>query len=968
MRTSRPSWTLAFLITALTLALPRPSSSQTNVTTSHNDLRRTGANLSETVLTTGNVNVAQFGKLFERVVDDQIYGQPLVVSGVNIPGTGVHNVVYVATVNNTIYAFDADSPAAAAPLWSVNYGDPPQIVPVNRTDVGQSCGEYTDFSGNIGIIGTPVIDPATNTIYFVVRTKENNTFVERLRALDIRNGQERTGSPVQIEATIQGTGAGSDAQQRLSFNPRTQNQRAALLLLNNTVFIAWASHCDTGPYHGWIMGYDAASLEQRMVYNTTPNGSMGGIWQSGEGLSADLSGNLYAVTGNGSVTGQTGGVDIGIGFVKVSQTGSLLDWFVPYNWTTLNSLDSDLMQGPLLLPDTSLMVSGGKQGVLYVVDTNNMGHLRTGNDNQIVQSLQASTAGRMNGTPVYWASPNHGPVIYYWAGGDPLKMFRFADGRFDTTPVAQGAHLSPQNMPGGILSLSANQQVPGTGILWAALSASGNPNNQTRPGMVRAYDAMDVTRELWNSEQNPTRDRLGNFSKFSAPTIANGKVYVATFSNRLVVYGVLGAGPGNSAPVVNAGADQGVVFPMEATLTGTATDDGNPSPPGSLFTSWTKISGPGAVTFGSPTSLTTTVGFSAVGDYLLRLTVSDGAAASTDDIRVVVYPAVGSGTGLLARYYNDPGTGSHFTTLALTRVDATVDFAWTGSPGTNVQSDAFSVRWTGRVQAPETADFIFGTLSNDGVRLWVDNQLVIDNWTDHDSVLDSAPPVALIQGATYDIRLELYDSSGPAAARLLWSSPGRPQEVVPMTALYPENVTNQAPGVNAGPDQTLPAPGATALDGLATDDGLPSPPGALTYSWSKISGREESENPVVFANPNSLTTTVTFPAEDVYVLRLTVSDGAITVSDDVTVTVGNPQSGTGTGLTGRYYTDTALQSLGFTRTDPAIDFNWGMGPPATGFIQDRFSVRWTGKIRAIQSGPHTFSVTSDDGVRLWIGG
>ena len=328
---------------ASALLLSASALAQTSVTTQHNDAARTGANLTETVLTTTNVNVSQFGKIFERVVDDEIYAQPLYVEGVIIPGLGIRNVVYVATNNDSVYAFDADDPAAAAPLWRVNYTDPAAgIIPVSRTDVGQACGTYVDFAGKIGIVGTPVIDSVSQTMYFVVRTKENGTFVQRLHAIDIRDGRERPGSPLVVQASVVGTGDGRDAQNNIAFNPRTQNQRAGLLLDHGTVYITWASYCDQGPYHGWILGYDAASLQQVMVYNTTPDGGLGGIWQSGAGLSADPTGNLYGLTGNGSFNGDIGGMNFGNSFIKVSPTGALLDWFTPFNWSFLNATDEDL--------------------------------------------------------------------------------------------------------------------------------------------------------------------------------------------------------------------------------------------------------------------------------------------------------------------------------------------------------------------------------------------------------------------------------------------------------------------------------------------------------------------------------------------------------------------------------------------------------------------------------------------------
>ena len=262
---------------------------QVNVTTNRNDLARTGANLAESLLTTTNVNVAQFGKLFERTVDDEIYAQPLYVANVNVPGVGVRNVIYIATMRNSVYAFDADNPGASTPLWHVALSSPPAVVPVHRSDVGQSCGTYLDFAGNIGIVGTPVIDPGSQTIYFVARTKENGNFVQRLRAFDIRDGSERAGSPVVIQASVTGTGGGGVGGV-VSFDSRIHNQRAGLMLQNGVVYIAWASHCDQGPYHGWILGYNATSLQQVLHVQHDAGWVLGGIWQSGQALSADARG------------------------------------------------------------------------------------------------------------------------------------------------------------------------------------------------------------------------------------------------------------------------------------------------------------------------------------------------------------------------------------------------------------------------------------------------------------------------------------------------------------------------------------------------------------------------------------------------------------------------------------------------------------------------------------------------------
>ena len=882
---TRRSAGLAVLCASL---VPLTVSAQTAVVTQHNDAARTGATLTETILTTTNVNVSEFGKLFERTVDDEIYVQPLYVDNVNIPGVGVRNVVYVATNNDSVYAFDADDPTATSPLWRVNYTNPAAgIVPVSRTDVGQACGTYVDFAGNIGIAGTPAIDLPSQTMYFVVRTKENGTFVQRLHAIDIRDGSERTGSPVVIQASVSGTGDGRDAQNNIAFNARTENQRAGLLIDHGTVYITWASYCDQGPYHGWILGYDVASLQQVMVYNTSPDGGLGGIWQSGGGLAADAAGNLYALTGNGSFNGDTGGRNFGNSFIKVSPAGTLLDWFTPYNWSFLNATDEDLgIQNALLIPNTNLVVGGGKEGVLYVVDRSNMGHSRTNDNGQIVQSFQASSAARMNGAPVYWNSPAYGPAIYLWPAGDPLKVFRLVGGLFATPASAQSTALAPGGMPGGMLSLSANGGAAGTGILWATLSRGGDANHAPQPGILRAYDAGNVTRELWNSQQNATRDTLGNFSKFGPPTVANGKVYVASLSNKLVVYGLIGPSGGNTAPIINAGSDQSLPSPGTTALAGSATDDGNPNPPGQLTTTWTLVNGPASVTFAAPNALSTNATFSIPGAYTIRLTAFDGQATSSDDLTVVVAAPDGSGTGLLAQYFNDAGSGVYFTALALTRTDPVVDFDWaSAAPDPALQADNFSVRWSGQVLAPVTGSYTFTTSSDDGVRLYVNGQLLIDNWTDH-AVVQNSGTIALVANQKYDIRMEFYDHGQLATARLSWSYPGQALQVVPQWVLYPAPPVNQPPTVDAGPDRVITLPAGAPLNGVAKDDGLPG--SGLTITWSKISGREDSSGgTVTFANPNAPVTTATFGADGVYVLRLTVSDGAVTVSDDVTVTV-NP--------------------------------------------------------------------------------
>ncbi len=517
---------LFFLWHSLT---PSPAQAQVSVTTHHNDIGRTGQNLNETTLTTSNVNVNQFGKLFACPVDGYIYAQPLYVAQVAISST-THNVVYVATENNSVYAFDADS---GTQLWHVNLG-----TPVPSTDIAST---YKDLTPVIGITGTPVIDPGSSTLYVVAKTKvtSNNTYHQNLHALDITTGIERPGSPVEITASVSGNGSGSSGG-AIAFQPLYQLNRPGLLLLNGEIYIAFGSHGDIGPYHGWVLAYNASTLVQTAVFNTTPNGSEGAIWQGGQGLVADVA-NIYFMTGNGTFNANAGGTEYGDSVVKLATLSglSVSNYFTPDNQGALNQSDLDLGSGgPILLPQTTSIVGGGKDGILRLIDTADMGGYNSAFNGDL-QEFQATSGIIMIG-PVYWNSPSNGPLVYLWGPGDHLKAFEFLNGSFQTTPVLQSSMTSPSgNSNAAALSLSANASTSGTGIVWASVSYSGDSNQQTVPGILRAFDATNPTTELWDSKQNVARDDVGNYAKFAPPTVVNGKVYLATFSNKLVVYGLL---------------------------------------------------------------------------------------------------------------------------------------------------------------------------------------------------------------------------------------------------------------------------------------------------------------------------------------------------------------------------------------------------------------------------------------------
>ena len=516
---------------ALCAVAAAPALAQVNVLTQHNDNARTGANLRETVLTPAAVDKSRFGMLYKRVLDDQLYTQPLVVTQVAVGG-GTHDIVYVTTVNNSVYAFDANDAEATSPIWHVNFG-----TPANLHSAPFGC---LDINGQLGIIGTPVIDRERGALYVVALTRTGAGFTQRLHALDLVTGADLPESPVVIKAE--------------QFDALLQNQRPALMLANSMVYLGYASHCDKDPYHGFLMAYDAKTLRQVGVFNTSPTGSEASIWQSGQGPSADAEGNVYVVTGNGSWDGVK---NFSESFLKLSPTLALLDWFTPTNHLQLDAKDADLnSSGASLIPGTHLVVGGGKEGVLYSLDTRHLGHL---GDEQAVQHFKA-TASHMHSL-VYWASARRGALLYVWGQRDKARAYHIDGERLVKTPVMM-RDVANQGHPGAMLSLSANGARDG--ILWAAIHATGDSWHESRPGILHAYDADDIQHELWNSLEVPARDDCGKYSKMAAPTIANGKVYLASFGTENVgtgqfcVYGML---PASGAAALGA-APSGVKAEM----------------------------------------------------------------------------------------------------------------------------------------------------------------------------------------------------------------------------------------------------------------------------------------------------------------------------------------------------------------------------------------------------------------------
>ena len=517
---------------------------QVNVLTYQYDNTRAGANVNETLLTPGNVNATQFGKLFAAPVDGYIYGQPLYFANVVIPGKGTHNVVYAATEHDSVYAIDADS---GAPLWQAAFLNAAAGV----TSVPAADTNCSQIEPEIGITGTPVIDPGSGTIFLVAMTKEMSggtaSYVHRLHALDIATGAEKPGSPVVIQATYPGTGEHGST---LGFNPRNYKQRPGLLLLNGVVYTAWSSHCDIGTYHGWLIGYDEQTLRQVSVYNTTPNGNEGSLWAGGAAPAADGAGNIYIVSGNGTFDGTTGdGPDLGESFIRLSSPGlTATDYFAPYNFSDLNNRDLDTgSAGVALLGDEAgspahphLMAGAGKEGRIYLLDRDNLGKVQTGSDSQIVQSLPGAI-GVLFGNPAYFNQ-----TLFFCGSGDNLKAFSVMGAAMPATPVSR----SPEKFvsPGCVPTVSAAGKV--NGIVWALDQA----------GILRAFDASNLGHELYNSGQNSSRDAFGHAVKFSVPTVANGKVYAGSQS-ALVAYGILPAGTPTAVIANSASGDTSAVAP-----------------------------------------------------------------------------------------------------------------------------------------------------------------------------------------------------------------------------------------------------------------------------------------------------------------------------------------------------------------------------------------------------------------------
>ncbi len=761
--------------------------------TYHNDNTRDGANTNETFLTPGNVNVGSFGRLFSYAVDGHVYAQPLVMTNLNIPGQGVHNVVFAATEHDSVYAFDADSNAGSngGLLWQTNLGVS-AVMP--NSDFGNRYGPYHDLTPEMGITGTPVIDPVSGTLYVDAFTHEGTNYYHRIHALNITNGNERSFSPVLVAVTISGGGVDSSGG-KLAFNAEQSFNRCAMTLAGGILYVTYTGYADTDPYHGWILGYNPANLQllTNYVFNTSPNSTIAvwgpnagecGIWMGGNGLSVDANTNLYFEVGNGPFNANTNGTEYGDSFVRLSTSSKLAvaDYFTPFNQASLSSADSDVGSGgPLLLPSavgssahTNLIVGCGKEGKIYLVDRDNMGHYNVANDNAIVQEIPGAVGGT-------WSSPayfNH--FIYYHGNGDVLKAFSINNAAIGTTPASQST--TSYGFPGCTPAVSANGN--NNGIVWdiqADAYGSGGPS------ILHAYNATNVAQELYNSSQNLTRDNPGGAVKMTVPTIVNGKVYVgAKFA--LSVYG------GSLFLATPAISPNGSIFTNSITVTLSDATLG--------ATIYYTLNGTAPTTnstlYSGPFVITNSVQVQAIATR--PGSVNSGVASAS----FVNSSSLGSGTGLSGAYYSNHNSTNPFTgSPTLVRTDATVNFNWgTGSPDPTISTDNFTVLWSGSVQPQYNETYTFYATADDGVRLWINGQELVNGWVDEGATTYQGS-IALNAQQLYTITMEYYEHTGGAVAQLAWSSPSTAQAILPQTQLYP--YTNPPPGVVL----TAPASGST---------------------------------------------------------------------------------------------------------------------------------------------------------------
>jgi uncharacterized repeat protein (TIGR03806 family) len=778
-------------------AIPSPtfttlaSNPSASALTFHYDNTRQGQNTNELFLTLSSVNTSTFGKLFTYSLDGYMYSEPVYIPNVVINGQP-HNIVFAATENNSVYAFDADSNAGAngGLLWQTNLG----IAEISINNYGVRY-HHNVLNPLIGITGTPVIDPVSGTIFldtFTGPIANTNSGYHVLHALNITNGTEQPYSPVLVNAQFTGTGVDS-SNGIVRFNPSMHMNRPAMTLAGGILFVSYGSYGDTDPYHGWVIGYNATNLVQltNYVFCTTPNATTnvfgvnaaeGALWMGGGGPCVDQNTNVYFEVGNGSFSAHTNGGDYGDSFVKLSAVSNLLvamDYFAPSNQSSMDVNDTDLGSGgPILLPDSvgsaahpHLIVGAGKEGTIYLVDRDNMGHFDS-TSNHIVQTLP-NVMGGIWGVPAYWNGR-----IYYQGAGDVLKAFAISNAFITPVPATKTtSSFSTYTTP----SISANGN--NNGIAWVIQTDAYNGGNGVTGGsaVLHAYNATNLAQEIYNSNQNLSRDNPGAALKYATPVVVNGKVFV----RGEYALSVFGLGSFLSPPIIS---------PAGGTFNNSVTVTISNSVPGPSI--YYTLDGT------TPTTNSTlyTGSFVLTNSTLVQAIAAQPGAVNSavTSASFVNASAIGNGTGLLGAYWSNV-TSAAFTNVGfstpptLVRTDAVVNFSWaTNAPDPMISTDNFVVRWTGSVQPQFNETYTFYFTSDDGNRVWVNNQLLINQWVDQGAT-ESSGSISLKAQQLYNIRIEYYEHNGNASAALSWSSPSTTKAVLPQTQLYP--YSNPPPAV-----------------------------------------------------------------------------------------------------------------------------------------------------------------------------
>ena len=831
----------------------------TNVLGYHNDNFSTGANITETELTPANIGPGSFGKRYQVPLDGQVYAQPLYLSNINIttgPSQGNHRVVYTATEHNSLYAIDSDSGNV---LWQTSFIDPANGVttfPSSESgsgdlqpEIGITATPVIDLADNVIYVEAKTKEVRSGSNHYVHKLHRVNlsdgTYTSTIIADTAYNGgvysYRTSDDPYTINDRTKGNADGAvfvGGQWRVYFNAVRQFVRPGLIIQGDNLYIASASHGDNGPYHGWILRYDISGSTPVLsgVLNTTPNGGLGGIWQGGGVPAIDSDGFLYFETGNGTFSPYRQGSTVfgldangfpsdsnyGDSFLKVGPDAThnsptnqnkngwglqVVDYFTPFNEQPLDIADRDLgSAGPIVLPDSlgsaahpHLLLGSGKEGKIYLIDRDNMGKSDPGFDrnavqqpggtDHVVQSVAGAVSGLLN-TPGLAnvgseAAPDYRVYLVPGYGGD-VRAFSIANGRISTSPVSQSNSGGYGYLSG---SPSISQNGTANGIVWTI---------ERNTHQLRAYDAKDLSKTLYTSAQaGGNRDQfLGTSTKFSVPTVADGRVFVGT-SQALLIYGppIPPTEPPAAPTVLTATAP----FPSQISL---RWEDHSTNEDLFLIErslngvdGWTQVgtSGVNDPQFNDGSVQASTTYF-----YRVRAFNSFNGGSYSDYTNIasaVTTPApVGIGDGLLAVYYDN----IDFTGPTVRRVDPTVNFDWgVGSPSPAIEADTFSVVWTGLFRATRSENYTFYTNTDDGVRLYVGGQLVIDNWTDHAPTEDVSAAIPLVSGRTYPIRMELYENGGGAVGQLRWSSPNTPKAIIPKSVLFSGTAPNAPTGLTA---------------------------------------------------------------------------------------------------------------------------------------------------------------------------